>query len=320
MNSIIKKFLFFLVSASILFSCKTGFKTSENFQLIFTDVDNFWKMYDTVKTVTEENKRIKIIKEGYFDKASLGLKKLIELDKLRPIYYSNYLRDTLFYNSIRQTILNLKKDTITIKRHIKQFSKLYTKAKFSDIYFTIGLFNHGGVILKNTMIIETQMFTKSKKTRFGFISVNNLLDTQSFISTLVHEQIHISQENKNRNSLLGDAIVEGSADFLMHLQTNTFPSAIQNTYEYGLKNEFDIWQKFKSDMKKDRKLVRDSWFYNYKVKDVLYPDLGYFIGHQICKSYYNNATDKKKAIAFLLTENDFEKILKLSKYNGGKQH
>jgi len=314
-----KKGLFIIFLLLCISSCDNNYKTGDNFQLVFTDVDNFWKMYDKVKTIEKEDERVKIIKTEYFDIATLGFKKLIKLDKLTPKYYSNYLRDTLFYNSIRRNVIYLKKDTVLVRSNLKKFSELYPKAKFLDIYFVIGLFNHGGVVVNNTMIIENQMYTKSKETIGDFISVNNLMDKQSLLPLLIHEQIHLSQENKNRNTLLGDAIVEGCADFFMYLQTNKRPSTLQKTYNFGLKNEFEVWEKFKSDMKKERNSVKNLWFYNYSIKEVVYPDLGYFIGHQICKSYYENSINKKKAIEFLLTEKDFEKILKLSKYRGGNK-
>jgi len=317
-----KKSFFIILFIFCLLSCDNNYKTEDTFQLIYTDVDNFWKMYDKVKTIQKEGKRVEIIKIEYLDKATLVFKKLIKKDKLTPKRFSNYLKDTLFYNSIRQSSFDFKKDSTTIKNTIKSFSKIYPKAKYSDVYFVIGLFNHGGVVLDRRIIFQLETNAKTKFLKSAFL-INKQQEEylnfkSSFTSTVFHEQVHLSQKNKNRKTLLGDAIVEGSANLLMYLQTNNLPSTIEKTYEYGLKNEFEVWQRFKLDMQKERISVQHKWFNNYGAKNIIYPDLGYFIGHKICESYYNNAKNKQEAVAFLLTEKNFNKILALSNYNGGK--
>lgn len=311
------KYLFVIIFFSLT-SCSNNFKTIDSFQLIFTDVDNFWSMYDDVKFETNEKKRVLIIKKEYFNKATYGLRKLIKKDKLTPEKYSNYLKDTLFYNSIRETVIDFKKDSLSIKNSIKKFSEIYPKTKYSNIYFVIGLFFHGGVNIDNSIIIEPQHFTKTDSLK-NFSLLNSyigksLMTPESLIPLIIHEQVHLNQKNKRENSLLRNAIVEGSANFLMYLSTKKVQSSILKTYKYGEENEEKIWNKFKSDRKKELSSVENNWYNNYNRNDV-HPDLGYFIGHKICENYYNNSTDKKKAIEFLLTEKDYEKILILSKYD-----
>jgi hypothetical protein len=61
-----------------------------------------------------------------------------------------------------------------------------------------------------------------------------------------------------------------------------------------------------------------NWLYNGSMRTTV-ADLGYFMGYTICKSYYNNSTDKKKAIKDIIeldfkNEDDIERFLSNSKY------
>ncbi len=70
-------------------------------------------------------------------------------------------------------------------------------------------------------------------------------------------------------------------------------------------------------LKNDYKKIRNDWLYNPNRKDIP-PDLGYFIGFKICEKYYNESSDKIKAIEFILNGNNYSKIIETSHYNGGK--
>ena len=56
------------------------------------------------------------------------------------------------------------------------------------------------------------------------------------------------------------------------------------------------------------------WMYNGGgIKDRP-SNLGYTMGYLICKSYYENSNDKKKAIFELLNTNNFKKIIEESDF------
>jgi hypothetical protein len=59
----------------------------------------------------------------------------------------------------------------------------------------------------------------------------------------------------------------------------------------------------------------DNWIGNYgNSSEENFPDLGYWVGYGICKFYYDNASDKKKAISDMLHIKDFKKSLQDSKW------
>ncbi|MCK8481629.1 DUF2268 domain-containing putative Zn-dependent protease [Psychroserpens algicola] len=319
MKSRLKLSLFFLIFLCLA-SCDTTSKDSNTIEMHFSDIDNFWKAYDKIKSIQSHAERTKIIQKDYIDQSSKGLKLLIKKDKLTAADYATFLKDTVFFNSIKQVTLDAKKDTLKIRKHLRDFTRLYPKAKFNDIYFVIGQFKRAGTVIDSSMIIELEKNAKSEHTKSAFLfskdQLNNLNDHTSLIPLVIHEQVHVNQKNINTRTLLSKSICEGSADFLMYLQTGKFPSSLKETYAYGEANEAKLWIKFQTDLDINYKYIKTDWFYNYDRKDIP-PDLGYFMGFKICEKFYNDAEDKNKAITFMLDSSNSQELLELSQYNGG---
>jgi uncharacterized protein YjaZ len=88
------------------------------------------------------------------------------------------------------------------------------------------------------------------------------------------------------------------ADFVAEL-VNGESLAKTNPYghtAFGLKNEQAVWDAFKKEMflPFDHNM---GWLYGSSGREIngeKVRDLGYFVGHQICKSYYNKAKNKNR--------------------------
>lgn len=306
-----------------LTNCNKASKKDHNtVEMHFEDIDNFWNAYEKIKYEKNHKKRTKIIQKYYIDASSKGLKLLIEKDNLTAADYATFLKDTVFFNSIKSVTLATKKDTSKIRHHLRAFEALYPDAKFNDIFFVIGQFKRAGTVIDSTMIIELEKNARSENTKSAFLfndeQLNNINHHKSLIPLVVHEQVHVNQKNINTRTLLSKSICEGSADFLMFLQTGQLPSSLQETYSYGKANEAKLWAKFQTDLDINYKYIKTDWFYNYD-RDDIPPDLGYFMGFKICEKYYNDAKDKVKAIEFMLDSSNSEKVLELSNYNGGSK-
>lgn len=109
---------------------------------------------------------------------------------------------------------------------------------------------------------------------------------------------------------LGYAIKEGMADFIGELISGG--TANEKIFDWAKGKEQQIWNDFKKDMYYNRS---KNWIANYSTasKDS-YPDLGYWIGYEICKSYYENKKDKQQAIYDMLHVRDYRKFLDDSKW------
>lgn len=56
------------------------------------------------------------------------------------------------------------------------------------------------------------------------------------------------------------------------------------------------------------------WMYNgFKIKDRP-GDLGYYVGYKICRSYYDNAGDKRQAVRDILNVQDFPAFFERSRH------
>ena len=62
-------------------------------------------------------------------------------------------------------------------------------------------------------------------------------------------------------------------------------------------------------------LQNDFTLYNYFTSKERPADLGYYMGYQIAKEYYKNASDKKQAISDIIEMNNPLKFLELSRYD-----
>ncbi|MCW3464418.1 DUF2268 domain-containing putative Zn-dependent protease [Chitinophaga nivalis] len=131
-------------------------------------------------------------------------------------------------------------------------------------------------------------------------------DNQGILQIVSHELTHTQRKggdmkDKAHTKLLGLCIAEGLCDFIAEL---LLQHPVQMPYmRYGREHEKEIWQKFKQEM---HGTVSKDWLYNGV-------DLGYFVGYAICKSYYEHATDKAKAIDYMINL-DNEQIADLDKF------
>ena len=141
--------------------------------------------------------------------------------------------------------------------------------------------------------------------------------------TIAHELTHTQQRYPLWGSLTGgpkflratvlrQAITEGSADFIAEVLTHT-----PKRNAYAEAHEAALWTDFRHDLHS-----RDygKWFYNGRNanRGELPPDLGYWVGYRIVKSYYDRQTDKPRAIREILTIRDFDAFLAASRYTGAQ--
>lgn len=151
-----------------------------------------------------------------------------------------------------------------------------------------------------------------------------LIDNVAHLPRVVaHELVHTQQNypfwgsmtggpSFLRGSLLRVAITEGSADFIASLLTGRPDS---NAWAEAHENE--LWAEFQRE---DQGRDYSRWLYNgwnQKALGERPHDIGYWVGYRISQSYYERATDKRRAIAEILTIRDFDVFLRASGYAGG---
>ncbi|WP_199141468.1 Ig-like domain-containing protein [Pedobacter sp. ASV12] len=278
-------------------------------QKVFTtDIDNFWNAFDSVRTTADSVKQVDYIQNLYINRGTEGLKAFMKARGYSaPLYVSLIRRYPRFWNSIRPSTLAVKNKRQEIEKSIQKFKKLYPELKEAKMYFTIGGLRSGGTVSDDMVLVGTEIATGNPKTdasEFPNDWLRNVFKGSSeanLVRLNVHEYVHTQQSGYTPN-LLGQSIKEGACDFMTEL---VMDKLLDGTYAtYGRAHEDSLKRQFKEDMLTP---ATDSWLYNGSNAKVA--DLGYYMGYAICKSYYKQAKDKKKAIKEIIELNYDEPAL-----------
>ena len=304
-----KTFLALFLSLAV-FSCSG--QNSQGVGIETSDIANFWIAYDSIQNSTEKSK---VFTELYLDKASEPFKKMIEASgDIRHVenYFESFEKYPKFWGSLRKPTMELQKIETEVLECFDRVKKIYPKFNPGDVCVFIGVRSIQASVWKKDNLI---FMGAELNLHFEDVDLSELEPEETFAyqnsiqSTIIHETIHLQQKGDGEN-VLGQAIHEGSADFLAELFLNE-PYKSQ-AYIYGRKNEEKLWTEFSKEM--DSTDI-SNWFYAESGKKEGRPaDLGYFMGYMITKSYYDKAKDKDKAIQEIIEVTDFEKFLEVSEY------
>lgn len=298
-----KKSIILLLLSSIGLTNVLGQK---NDQIIVTsDIDNFWIAYDKIIAITDSVQQVKLIKSLYIDKGTPGLKAFIEVKEFTPERWVGLIRKyPKFWNSIRKNTYQVKSLVKKMEPELIKFRKLYPELKPAKIYFTIGALRSSGTTKDDMVLIGAELSTGDPKTDISEFSgglksfLTRYYNSKPFENMMIlniHEYVHTQEKNHGSN-LLSQSIYEGTCDFVTELITG---KKIPLPYmTYGPEHEDQLKIKFKSEMSDPS---WDNWLYNNAADKNTVPDLGYFIGYSICKSYYERASDKKQAIKDMIS-------------------
>jgi hypothetical protein len=309
------------VFATFLFFCFSSFiSKGQDAKKVFTsDIDNFWIAYDSIQTTKDSLKQIAFIKKLYIAKGTKGLRAFMTLRDYSAELWVNLIRSyPRFWNSIRPNTFTVKSFAPEIETSIKKFRELYPDLKEADMFFTIGGLRSGGTTMNDMVLVGTEIATGNASTdvsEFPNKWLEGVFKTQqadNLVALNIHEYVH-TQEKGNGKTVLGQSITEGSCDFITELVINNL---LQKNYIiYGREHDAVLKEHFKFEMFTS---AYTNWLYNGSTTKTV-ADLGYYMGYAICKSYYNNSTNKKKAIKEIIElnysdSNAVEDFLKRSNY------
>lgn len=280
---------------------QSGFPQSPDSAVIYTaDIPLFWKVFDETKPDFDPDK----LKAGYLDAGSPGLKGFIFMRIESGKNLSKTISaDPSYYEHVRPASLEIDKNRDVLKGYLFKMEALYPPSVFPAIYFVIGARNSGGTTFKGGLIVGAEMFghaTPGFTPRLPFSAVNLIV---------IHELVHFQQQYVMDNTLLGQSIREGAADFVCELVTGSH--ANRYFYGYGDAREKELWDEFKTKMDGTK---WEGWLYSKPKEDGRPNDLGYWMGYKIVRAYYEKAADKGKAVADILNIRDMKAFLAASGY------
>lgn len=264
-------------------------KSPQKAKFITSDLENFWIAFDSID-ISKSNPF-----DRYIEKGTIGLKgfipnRIISADALLKKVNENKDEYEKMRN-IESIIKEKEKETLPYFYALEYW---YPYAVYPPTYFVFGRFNSGGTISENGLII----------------GVEKLTDLDGLAYLIIHESIHFQQKWSDSNtSLLANSILEGSADFIAELVTGYLGNS--QAHKYGKIHKEALCKEFIKIMNNEN---FDDWLYGTTNKDNRPNDLGYWIGYEITKSYFEKMEDKKLAINHILNIEDFNNFLKNSGY------
>lgn len=293
--------------------------------VITSDIALFWKVYDRYKK--DSSNAQKLFLTEYFEKGTPdlqeyyriktpnigGIKGFVHNLEIMPEYYASIRANT-------EKVSTLEDSLRVIFRNLKHW---YEPATFPNVAFVIGGWSSGGTVTGYGSIMGVDMQAARKGTPTHELNLwqkKNMLPFNELKHVVAHELVHVQQNNMAADTiLLRYAIVEGMADFIGELISGR--TANQRLHTWAVGNERKVWEEFKKEMYLDR---YSNWIANSSQETADRPaDLGYWVGYQICKAYFDQATDKKKALHDMLNIKDYRAFLKQSKLDekisGGKK-
>jgi len=272
-------------------------------KIFTTDIDHFWKAYDTIQKVQDFTKKLLLINEYYLSKKSKGLEAFMNLrDYNDSLYIKLIERYPKFWNSIRSNTLSAKAKTAEFNKAIADLQKLYPQLREAEMYFTIGGLRSGGTVKDNMVLVGAEIATGDSSIDMSEFKTDWLkkvfakqsLDNLVYLN--IHEYIHTQQKGSG-NRVLNQCISEGACDFIAEL---ALKKELQTQYiTYGRRHQSEIKDQFKKEMLTENIA---NWLYNGGQKGES-ADMGYYIGYEICKSYYKHAKNKSKAIKEIIELN-----------------
>jgi uncharacterized protein YjaZ len=323
-----------LATAFIFVFCSQ--KVTAQINLHTEDLPRFYQAFDSVLTTSDSLKQIEIIQTLYVDKASAGLKEFMILRGGNAVEWRKFmLNEKQLLIEKRPWILSARTQQAIIEKKLRRFKELYPNFRDGDVYFCVGINNSGGTIYDNTVYIGTEVVARNSDHWAVSMVLHEFAHTQQWrqrnVSRLKWMQQNVTLNKsdttqameymRTHSQLLGRCLEEGMADFVAELVHGE--SAAKNQFghtTFGLKNEQAVWNAFKKEMflPFDHNM---GWLYGStgrEIKGEKVRDLGYFIGHQICKSYYNKSKNKKQALKEMLeldfTDENAKKFLIASGY------
>jgi hypothetical protein len=297
-----------------------SYAQQRNQKIISSDIEHFWKAYDRIISTTDTLKQIEYLRTFYLNKASDGLKSMIEVRNYTEKEYLQWICSYPdFWKSIRHNTLNVSDNYPAILIDLQKVKDIYPSYHPTELYFVMGAFRSGGTTQANRILIGAELSLADKNTniesfpswRKSFYQNQNPKNELALLCA--HEFVHTQQKELVEN-LLSMSLYEGVAEFVSCKATGKISST--PAVEYGKANEKLVVNKFVQDLFLNSNEF--NWLYGENRNELKIRDLGYYIGYEISERYYNLSKDKSLAIKELIeldytNESEVERIVNSSK-------
>jgi hypothetical protein len=283
--------------------------------IVTSDIENFWKAYDAAAPGSREESFATL----YLEPGSVGLQDFVKarINSARALANAVDKRYPKFYASVRPYTLQVDRQIPKVREYLARYQELYPQAHFPAVYFLIGRLTSGGTVSGRGLLIGTEVFSLGKDVDASEISPSfrRAMGTPERIPLIVVHELTHTQINPFAKTtippMLAQCLGEGSADFMSELVGGSSINAVVK--EWAEPRHDEIFQRFARDMAANPKDT-SKWMYNYDNAGEEPADLGYWIGNEICRSYYEQAPDKAKAIRDIVRQENLDDVVRHSNY------
>jgi len=275
-----------------------------NVQVVDADIARFWTAYDAVRASSDPTEQHALFQRLYIDQGTPGLVAFMEAKGYTTETYLNAIRAyPNYWETVRPRTALAAGALGRLEEHLARLHALYPELRPAGVYFEIGALRSGGTTLGDKVLIGVEMATGDDSVDisqmpanlqrfFGTYFASRPLENLDLLAT--HEFVH-TQQGGERQTLLGQAVFEGVADFMAEKATGRLPSLPY--IAYGPANDAAIKSAFAKDMAAND---YSGWLYNGANNAFGVADLGYYVGYAITRRYYDRAADKSAAIKTMM--------------------
>lgn len=263
------------------------------------DVRRFLSALDSLGEATTEADSAAVLFRTYYYPGTPGLRDFIR-SRIGSVFH---LLDQIrarpgYYGHLRESLAGLEAHEPRIRAGLERFEALYPEAVFTDIYLVVGRMNSGGTVSARNILIGAEMYGRDEgapEHELNDWEAAVLRDGRLLDAIAVHELMHINQPQlSGRLTLLQGSLREGGADFVTELVTGRNINA--HVHEWAAPRRVELWAEFRERL---NGTDMSGWLYDTSREDRP-ADLGYWIGYEIARAYYEGAEDKSRAIGEIL--------------------
>jgi predicted Zn-dependent protease DUF2268 len=271
------------------------------------DVDRFYRLYDSAGGHPSAEQ----LQHDYLDPGSEGLHHLAKVRNLTGTRIADTTtKHPEIYSAARQCMVVLPRVRQRVEVALRKLVQLYPQARSPPVTIVVGRGKPVGVGGAETGLqigLEALCAVKWMNPNVE----------ERFVHVIAHEYIHVQQvaalSDDEHPTLLERSLIEGAAEFgaeLISGQPGEVASPDLRASTQG--REKEIESAFVAD---EDQTELSKWLDNSTLEKQ--GDLGYWVGYRIVKSYYQHATDKRRALREVIEMSDPKSLLSKSGWYPG---
>lgn len=279
--------------------------TRDSALVITSDVDLFWSAYDRIVEEEDHAKQLQLINTLYIEPGTEGLTKFMaSRDYTDTMYVKLINAFPKFWTSVRANTLQAHTVRPRVAGYVARLKELFPEMKPAKIYYAIGGLNSGGTGEAGTVMMGTEVSAGDPSVDVSEFDSDWLAGvfknqtTENLVVLAIHEYVHTQQAeytDPEGVNVAAVALVEGSCDFISELVVG---QPLPATYmKVGRERAGELRAAFLQDL---YGTDFNRWVYNGGDTDLGAADLGYYVGYEISRRYYENTPDKRTAISSII--------------------